>query len=270
MLSKEPSKGYLPSNSDSWVRCFRPNPKASLRVFCFPYAGGGGSAFITWPDRLPREVELCAVQLPGREARVAEPLVTEMPSLVASLSEALEPRMDVPFAFFGHSMGGLICFELARRLRREHRRGPVHLLISGRAAPQMRERHPRVHTMPDARLLAELRKLGGTPETVLKNPELMELLLPIFRADFALCENYFYTNDPPLDCPISVFGGVNDPKICRAEFAGWRAQTRGHFRLEMCAGNHFFPWNDQPRFLSSLSSDLRQTIVQFSMRQQEL
>lgn len=245
------------SPSGPWVVVPAPNPSARLRLFCFPYAGGGASVFRGWPRALPAGVEVCAVQPPGREGRLAEPPFTRMAALVEAMEGALLPWMDRPFAFFGHSNGAVMAFELARRLRAAGRRGPLHLFASGRPAPQVELTDPPVHALPDAEFVAELRRLEGTPEEVLESPEMMELLLPLLRADFALSETYEYRGEPPLAVPLSAYGGRTDGEVPEWQVAAWEAQTTRAFRLRMFPGGHFFLAEDRDPVLAELSAELR-------------
>lgn len=246
---------------NSWIVVRKANPWANLRLFCFPYSGAGASMFTKWVEKLPSTVELYAVQLPGRETRLVEPLFTRLPPLVEATAAALLPHLaDKPFAFFGHSMGALLAFELARYLRRTQRAAdglqPVHLFVSGHTAPQLGQRKPPIHALPEAEFVAELRRYNGTPEEVLQHAELRQLLLPILRADFALYETYVYTPDPPLDCPISVFGGMQDEDVPQEGLEPWRGQTRAAFSLQMFPGDHFFVNSTQNHFLPTLAQQL--------------
>ncbi len=180
------------SLTECWLRSPKPNPQASLRLFCFPYVGGGALIFRTWPNSLPATAEVCPVELPGRGTRLKETPFTRLLPLVQALAQALLPHLDKPFAFFGHSMGALISFELTRQLRRLYGLVPLHLFVSAHRAPQLPDPDPPIHTLPEAEFMEELRCLNGTPKEVLEQPELMELMLPILRADFALCETYIY------------------------------------------------------------------------------
>lgn len=241
---------------NSWVTCPKPNPQARLRLFCFPYAGGGASIFRTWPDDLPAQIEVCPVQLPGRESRLKEPPFTRLLPLVQTLAQVLHPYLNMPLAFFGHSMGALISFELAHQLRRQYSLDPVHLFVSGRGAPQIPDLEPPIHHLPEAAFVEELRRLNGTPESVLQNAELMRLVLPILRADFAICETYVHSTQEPLDCPISAFGGLQDSEVSYDSLAAWRDQTNSSFTLKMFPGNHFFLHSARSLILSAVSQDL--------------
>jgi medium-chain acyl-[acyl-carrier-protein] hydrolase len=229
-----------------WIRCFKPNPSAKLRLFCFPYAGGNAAIFRTWV--LP-EVEVYAIQLPGRSDRLSEPPFTQLMPLVNALAPILVPYCDRPYAFFGHSMGALLAFELARRY------SPQHLWVSGRRAPQV-DNSQVLHTLSDAAFLAELRAMNGTPSQVLENAELMQIFLPILRADFSVCETYRYEEKMLLDCPISAFGGVDDATEPPLLLEGWRSQTRGDFSLHLLSGDHFFLQTQQQALLAQLADRL--------------
>lgn len=249
-----------------WLACPRPNPEARLRLFCFPHAGGGSSGYHTWWTHLPADLEVCAIQLPGRESRLLEPAFTSLPPLVQVLAHILQPYMRIPFAFFGHSMGALVSFELARLLRRQNKRIPVHLAVSAHRAPQRPAPAVQIHQLSRASFIAELRSLNGTQEEILENAELMELVLPPLRADMAVCETYAYTVEEPLACPISVYGGTEDNKISKEDLIAWHAQTCGTFNLRMFAGDHFFVHNVRSAFLHALAHDMTQLMEEQAMR----
>lgn len=242
--------------NDCWVICTKPNPQANLRLFCFPYAGGGALSFRTWPNGLSTTIEVCAVELPGRGTRMRLAPFTQLEPLVEALAQALLPNLNKPFALFGHSMGGLVSFELARLIRRKYGLLPVHLFVSGRRAPQVPDLDPPIHALPEPAFLDELRRYNGTPEAVLENKELMQLLLPILRADFAVLETYVYTTEPPLGCPITAFGGLQDCKVSCDHLEAWRNQTSASFSLQMLPGDHFFLNSAQALLLQSLTQHL--------------
>jgi medium-chain acyl-[acyl-carrier-protein] hydrolase len=161
--------------------------------------------------------------------------------------------MDIPFAFFGHSMGALISFELARHLRRIHYPGPAQLFISAHRAPQLPDSNSPLHDLPDSALIDALSRLGGTPQAILQHTELMNVMLPILRADLTLCETYVYTAESPLDCPIAVFGGEQDSMVSTQELREWRYQTRSACTLHILPGDHFFLHSQQHLLLAALS-----------------
>lgn len=240
----------------SWFARPRVNDAASVRLFCFPYAGGGATLFRTWPGDLPPFVEVFAAQLPGRGPRLSEPSFTRLTTMVEALAEAITPHLDRPFAFFGHSMGAMISFELARLLRSERRPQPAHLFVSGRRAPQWPEDSRRTYDLPEPEFVEELRRLSGTPREVLEHPELMQLMIPLLRADFAVCQTYEYVPGPPLGCPLTVFGGLED-ETTREQLEPWREQTTSAFELRMLPGNHFFINEAQRQVLHIIGQQLR-------------
>jgi medium-chain acyl-[acyl-carrier-protein] hydrolase len=248
------------SSSAGWIVRPAQNPRARLRLFCFPYAGGGASVFHLWRNLLPPEVEVCAIQPPGREMRLAEPPITEWPVLIRQLEAAIQPWADLPFAFFGHSLGAFVAFELTRALRRGGEPGPVHLFVSGRAAPHLPiDRRP-IHALPDAEFIEEVRKLNGTPEEVLRSEELMALLTPLLRADFLLFESYRYVEEPALSVPLSAYGGEKDEDSPPHRVAPWRQHTRGAFRQATFHGGHFFIHENRPELLAELGRELHRMV----------
>jgi medium-chain acyl-[acyl-carrier-protein] hydrolase len=246
--------------SDQWVVKPRVNPGAALRLFCLPYAGGGSQVFRSWAARLPAAVEVCPIELPGRGVRLKEPLFTAVPPLVEALAQNLEKHLDKPFAFFGHSMGGLLSFELTRYFRRHGLRSPAHVFVSGRGAPQMPGNQPPMHTLPEPEFISELGRLNGTPKEVLEHAELMQLMLPILRADFSVCETYLYEPEPPLDCPITAFGGTEDDNVSLERLQGWCEQTTAAFAHHVLPGGHFFLHTAQPAVLQLLSQGLTRVL----------
>ena len=239
--------------TSSWVICA--SSHARLRLFCFPHAGGGASLYRQWSELLPEGVDICPLYLPGRENRLSEPCFRRLAPLVEALAEALSPYMNVPFAFFGHSMGALISFELARYLRKKQRPGPQHLFVAAYRAPQLPDRYAPLHDLSDGKLIEMLSRFRGTPQAVLQHTELIKVFLPMLRADFELCETYIYLQEPPLSCPISVFGGEKDTLITTRELQAWNMQTRHTFKLNMLPGDHFFLNEQRELLLKSLSSE---------------
>jgi medium-chain acyl-[acyl-carrier-protein] hydrolase len=237
---------------DPWFVRYSSADAPAVRLFCFPYAGGGSSVFRSWSEGLPVGVDLWAAQLPGRESRVGEPALRRMGPLVEALYEAIKPRLDIPYVFFGHSMGSLVAFELARRLRRVGAPEPSQLFLGAFRAPQLPNPNIKIYHMPDEVLKTVLRK-EGTPRQVLENEELMRALLPTLRADFELCDTYQYADETPLTMPLSVFGGDQDVRVSRSDLELWRPQADGPFRLVMLPGSHFFIHGSQDLLLAELS-----------------
>jgi len=221
-----------------------------LRLFCFPHAGGGGAAFKAWAEGLPRSVAVA----PMRPPRQNKP--NTMAELVAALGDVIEAHLDEPFAFFGHSMGAIVAFELARWLRRRNRPAPRLLVASGARAPQFRRGHVPPPEPSEAQFVEALRRLEGTPREVLDNPNLMQLILPAVREDAAIYRHYIYAEEPPLDCPICAYGGAEDPNVRREHLEGWAAETTAAFQVRVFPGGHFYLQTYRAEFLAALARDL--------------
>jgi medium-chain acyl-[acyl-carrier-protein] hydrolase len=233
----------------------------AVRLFCLPYAGGGASVFRFLKADLAHVAGVYPIQLPGREGRWQQRPHTDLPDLIRALDDGLGPILDRPFALFGHSMGAFIAFEWARHLRRQHRPGPALLAVSGARAPQIPDPDPPVHGEPPGRLLAEMTRLDGIPREVLQHPEFVDLLLPILRADLAVCETYRYLDEPPLDCPIVVYGGAQDEKVPSALLLPWRVQTTASFQVRLFPGKHFFFVNESRAAVAqALASDVQSAV----------
>ena len=250
-----PAQSSVP-RAGQFLGTIRSDPRVRVRLFAFPHAGGGASAFRGWSEAVPPSIEIVPAQLPGREVRIAERPFVRLAPLIRALAESMVPHLGFPFALFGNSMGALVCFELARYLRRALGVSPVHLFISAAPAPHLRPRHRSMHALPDPALLEELRCLAGTPDEVLRSDEVMRLLLPALRADLALVETYTYFPDAPLACPISAFGGLNDTRVTRGDLTAWRDQTLEPFTLRMVPGGHFFAYDTREPLVDAIISDL--------------
>jgi surfactin synthase thioesterase subunit/glycosyltransferase involved in cell wall biosynthesis len=227
-----------------------PLAAGGLRLYCFPHAGGGVLAFKGWAEQLPRSVTVT----PMRPPRRATPY--SMAELVAALGDSVEPYTDEPFAFFGHSMGAVVAFELARLLRRRNRPLPRMLVASGARAPQFRRGHVPGPEPGHAEFVEALRRLQGTPREVLDNPTLLQLILPALREDAAIYRNYIYAEEAPLDCPIRAYGGAEDPSVHRQHLEGWAAETTANFAVRVFPGGHFYLQTHRQEFLAALARDL--------------
>ncbi len=245
-----------------WIPKINLSPVVKLRLFCFPYAGGSASVFQSWRRMFPQEIDICPVELPGHGGRLNEPLFKQLLPLVRATADGILPFLETPFAFFGHSMGALISFELARYLEQKYHLSPRWLLLSGRAAPQVKKVDAPIYKLPDLEFKKKIQELNGTPSEVLSHKELMDLLLPILRADFATCETYIYQPGPPLKCPITVFGGMQDKDVRVDDLKAWKEQTSGKFSLYLFPGDHFFIHTSQDLLLQKLSLILKHLLKQ--------
>jgi medium-chain acyl-[acyl-carrier-protein] hydrolase len=229
------------SDSSNWFSCPQVNPRAKTRLFIFPYAGGSPATFWKWAAGFPNSIETWIAHYPGRGSRFNEPPIKQISILVDELHQAIQPFLEKPVHFYGHSLGGLVAFELARTLRQNNLPQPKVLFVSACGAPQVPDPHTPIHTLPDAEFLNAFRKLNGTPAEILDHPELMELLLPTLRADFEAFEKYSYIpNELLLECPIVAFGGESDSRVSRENLEGWSAQTSSTFKSKYFSGDHFF------------------------------
>jgi medium-chain acyl-[acyl-carrier-protein] hydrolase len=250
----------MPDNAhpNRWLKASQPRPAARMRLFCFPYAGGGASVFRTWAADLPTDVEVCPVQLPGREDRIREQPFTDASALVQALIPSLRPMLDRPFALFGHSMGALIAYELARQLTRQQMAMPTHLFVSGRRAPTLPEPDESLHALPtdDLFLSALQSRYNNIPAIVLQDAELREIFAPLLRADMTLVERYPIGAATPLPCPIIAFGGISDGRATRADLLAWQGLTQGSFDIHLMPGGHFYLNEDRQPLLARLGNYL--------------
>jgi medium-chain acyl-[acyl-carrier-protein] hydrolase len=253
-----------------WQVRWRPVPAATVRLLCLPHAGGGAGAYRTWAESLADHgVEVVAIRLPGRETRFHERPYTRLPELVAALIDDLRPVFDQPYAWFGHSMGALVAFEACRLARRLGLPSPDRLLVSGRPAPHLVPRESRVHNAPVPRFLARLREMNGTPPELLNDPGALASLLPTLRADFAIAETYQYRTGPPLEVPISAFGGASDVFANAEELRGWGQHSTAGCTVRVLDGGHFFLHDFHRRLLPLVAVDLRSPTPMHPHRRQQ-
>lgn len=230
--------------------------EAPVRLFCFPHAGGGASLYREWIRQAPGQVY--AIQLPGRENRIREPLLYSLEEIAAQAAEAIMPHTGAPYAFFGHSLGARTAFETIREIRRRGGAMPVHFFVSGSPPPEYREPHP-LHNLDDESFVQELRRFqGGTPEEVLQDRELMAFFLPLLRADFTVDETYECKPEAPLSMPITAFCGESDTEASPQQMRAWQAHTSAPFALHSLPGGHFFLTDANNRMVERLKGILAQ------------
>lgn len=254
--SSQPAPSGAAAKLSRWITCPSPNPAASLRLFCLPFAGGGASIFRGWDKALPPDVELCPIQLPGRENRLSEPPLADIAALAQHLAREILPFTDKPFALFGHSAGALAAFELTRTLRRLGAPMPRTLLLSAHRAPHLPLRRRPLHGLTDAEFVKAVRSFGGTPQEVFAQKELVELILPALRADFTLCDHYKFTAEAPLPCPFVLYAGRQDTEVSPQEVEAWGEHTTEGARLRIFPGDHFFLRSDRDLLLRAMASVL--------------
>jgi medium-chain acyl-[acyl-carrier-protein] hydrolase len=247
--------------ANPWTSCPGPIGPASVRLFCFPYAGGGASSFRGWQEHLGDGIVACPVHLPGRERRMREPAMRRMAPLAQAVADALVSHADRPYAFFGHSMGAVLAYEAALELQARGALLPSCVFLSAMRAPECPRTNEEFHKLPDPAMIERLRDFSGTPEEALRHPELMEILLPIIRADFEAVETHVYQDATPLDCPIHAFAGSQDPEATVDDMEPWSRHTRRTFKIDVLPGNHFFLHSATHRLLDLISRQL-QTCMQ--------
>ncbi|MDE1461043.1 thioesterase II family protein [Spartinivicinus poritis] len=213
---------------------------AKLTLFCFPYAGGSAAIYYRWPQLLQAKIAVCPAYLPGRGIRFDETPIDQLDCLTNKLLSAITPYLNRPYAFFGHSMGALIAYELTQKICQAGLTQPEHLFVSGRQAPHLSRKKNNIHHLSDNELKVELKQLNGTPQDVLNSDELMELMLPVVRADFKLVETYQFTGHAPLTVPITAFTGTCDVDIPLSDVIAWNQHTHNQFDYYELPGDHFF------------------------------
>lgn len=231
----------MSNGTDIWFPGALRAGNAELRVFCFPHVGGGAAQFAKWRKAAPPHWLICPARLPGRESRFNEQPFTDMDALVSCLAEKIEPLLDRPFVCFGHSLGGLVAYELTRQLMRNGQRLPERLFVSGVAAPDRPRQDEPISGLPDSLLLEELEKrYGSVGISANGDPEIVSILVRALRADMALVESYRFVPGDPVRCPITAYGGNGDPRVSAAGLARWEFATTAAWRLRLFTGGHFY------------------------------
>ena len=246
----------MPSGLIRWSE----TPDPLLRLICFPHAGGGASTYREWPRDLPPEVDVWAVAYPGRESRFHDPLPDDLTSLASEIVDNLLHVADLPYAFFGHSMGGIISLEVAEQLRQQKRLEPWAMYVSGHGVPCPACQSDPVSQLDDEAFLQRIQSIGGTSAEVLANPELVELILPVLRSDIGMCERYRCEQSRPLNCRMIAFGGADDPHVTVEDMERWSERTTGRFDFYDFPGGHFYLRDSSTEVLRIISDDLQPDI----------
>jgi medium-chain acyl-[acyl-carrier-protein] hydrolase len=227
-----------------------------MRLFCFPYAGVGPSAFRGWAEGVASHLEACFVHLPGREGRLRERPYTSMSELIPPLVDALTSLLDRPTVIYGHSVGAKIALETCYELRRRAAGCVAHLFVGACPSPHLDWEHAHMHALEDGEFLAEIQsRYGGVPSEIMRDPEIRSLLLPAMRADVTLLETHRHHPEAPLNCPITAFGGDRDRMVTPESIDGWRSMTSGRFRMRMLDGDHFFAQSAKAELLQAISEE---------------
>ncbi|MEU5129987.1 thioesterase II family protein [Streptomyces mobaraensis] len=248
-------RGITEENTQ-WIRRFAPRPDGDVRLVCLPHAGGSASFYYPMARAMPDFADVLCVQYPGRQDRRDEPLVDNIPELADRVFSVLLPWADRPLAFFGHSMGASLAFEVARRFEREKGIVATALFASARRAPSI-HREETVHLRDDDGILAETRRLSGTDSQVLADDELVRMILPVLRSDYRAAETYRYEPGPPLRCPVVALTGDADPKVSVDDAAAWAGHTESSFDLRVFTGGHFYLTEHQDAVVREVVRRLR-------------
>lgn len=236
-----------------WYLEYKKNPKAAIRLFCFHHSGGGASAYYPWVESLSPYIEMISIQLPGREDRFTEPLINSLRDILDALTEGFHLYTEKPFFVFGHSLGGLIAFELVKSIYQRYSLYPQHIIISAAKAPHMPFRMKTLSSLENKILKEELKIYNGIDEGILNNDELLDLFLPIIRNDFSISERYYSTDVVSLPCDILHLSGDLDVSVNEEEIQAWKAYTAGKFEHISFQGGHFFLKNHQKNIIKLIN-----------------
>jgi medium-chain acyl-[acyl-carrier-protein] hydrolase len=246
-----------------WIGFHKSSSAMRLRLICFHCAGYGASLYRPWLDAIPDSIDIVGIQLPGREARIAEDAFESIDAILDAMQPAIAPLLQAPYAFFGHSMGALLAFALTQRLcigqRLPGQRLPVHLFLSGHQAPRLPPRMPPVHDLSDEDFIEALKRYNGTPPELLASRDAMELFLPMLRADLKACEIYDWPDDTPVSSPITALGGLLDPEVPPEDLDPWAEYTSSCFDVRLFDGDHFYL--KQPHLRMQLIAVLLQVLA---------
>lgn len=241
---------------NSWIKyeCTRENPK--YRIFCLPYAGGNALYYSKWAEYFNKEIEIYPIQLPGRENRIGECAISDAKVLCKEIITAIKPYLDIPFAFVGHSMGGILCYELTRQLIKDNIAVPEAIFISGTVPPHILKQSEKIYDMPEKEFLKRLVGYDNINPKMFEFKEFYEYFLPTLRADFKLVETYEIEKKESLPCSITVFGGDNDPFVPLKYLKEWNDYSEKNLKIEVFKGNHFYITNH----IKNICTIIRETL----------
>lgn len=228
-----------------------------MKLFMFPFSGGSFYAYRAYFQYLPAWLEMIPVEYPGHGRRMGEPLLTDMNEIVDDIYDAVKNELGTPYAFYGHSMGASVGYLLARKIRDENRASPVHLFMSGRRGPSC-ESDKQSHTLPDDLFLQKVCSYGGIPDEILNEKELLDLFLPIMKADFKAIETYRYHPAEPLSVPMTVMIGESDTEVSKENALNWQKETSSPIVIETFDGGHFFIFQNTEKIMKIIVETLQQ------------
>ena len=250
---------------NKWFVIPKPNINAEIKLICFPYAGGSAVTYLNWAQQIADNVELIIVQPPGRGPRMFEPLHKEMTTLIAELLIHFPTLLNKPYILFGHSLGSRVAFELMAELSKLAQPLPKHFIASGSKGPHLFSDKKSLHALSDEEFIIELEQLSGTPKAVLENRELMELFLPVLRADFQIAETYRYDGSSKFPCTLSVLGGRDDIDIPREKLESWTTFFEKTTQICLLDGDHFFIDNHQEQVLKKVNCIIKETVKELGL-----
>lgn len=226
-------------NKSPWISSIR-NDDVNYRLFCFPFAGAGSNVYRSWISDLSPEIDVCPIQLPGRENRMNEKAIDNVHDMASQIATEIEPYTDVPFAFFGHCIGALIAYELVVTMQKLNMNTPDHIYLSAFRSPEYTNPNRELYQLDDAEFKSEIKEYGGFSDYILNNDEIMKTIMPMLRADFALHENYRYPGNESVECPISLLCGDQDHIVKKEHMQNWSNVSNHDVNLTMISGGHFF------------------------------
>lgn len=238
--------------SNPWFINYKNNPSKKISLFCFHHSGGGASTFFPWIEHLSPFIELIAIQLPGRETRFNEKLTNNLDKILESLSEGFNPFKETPFFLFGHSLGGLLAYEFAKKIYENYSVYPKHLIVSAAKAPHIPRKRD-LHTLDDRALTEKLKIFAGVDDKILDNEEFLKLFLPIIRSDFSISDNYKSSPIIPLQCDITHLSGKEDKTLNEQDILEWGKYTKVNFKSLTFQGGHFFIKNNQDAIIQYIN-----------------